>query len=78
MLCPFCSSRRTKVATQQLGPEGTVTRIRRCDSCEKNFTTIEVPCPARLTDFQPGCNPEAKRFSWWLNHMVERFDEDAA
>lgn len=81
MLCPFCSSPRTKVATQQIGPENTVTRIRRCQSCEKNFCTIEHPVPSKLTDFNSGVQPRqrtaVRQFAWWIQEQVRRFDEAA-
>ncbi len=44
MRCPFCSHEDTQVVeTRDLGEGGVVRRRRRCQSCDKRFTTYERP-----------------------------------
>ena len=44
MRCPFCSHGDTQVVeTRDLDEGGVVRRRRRCQSCEKRFTTYERP-----------------------------------
>jgi len=43
MFCPFCHAQDTRVLDSRLNPEeNTIRRRRRCDQCEKRFTTYET------------------------------------
>lgn len=81
MLCPKCGSSRTKVVTTSISPETTVTRVRRCDSCESSWATLEVPVPAGYTEYS--YNPTLRKptvirqFCWWLKQQAMKFDEAA-
>ena len=51
MKCPFCGHAATQVIETRMSEEGdTVRRRRRCESCDRRFTTYE-----RIELFFPAC-----------------------